>query len=92
ADPVVRRWWSEYFDKLDNRLRSEIINPVLTKIHRFQGTRAAQNIVGQPVSTLDPMSWLRDGAVVVVNTGRGMLGDNAAALIGSTLLNLVSLT
>jgi hypothetical protein len=34
---------------------------------------------------------LRHGSIVIVNTARGTVGDNAAALIGSTLLNLVTL-
>ena len=91
ADPSVRTWWSDYFEPLDRRLQLEVINPVLTKIHRFEGNTAAQHIVGQPASTIDPGAWLRDGNIVIVNTARGVVGDNAAALIGSTLLNLVTL-
>ena len=91
TDPSVRTWWSEYFEPLDRRLQLEVINPVLTKIHRFDGSSAARNIIGQPASTLDPAAWLRQGAIVIVSTARGTVGENAAALIGSTLLNLVTL-
>ena len=90
-DPSVRAWWSDYFEPLDRRFQLELINPVLTKIHRFEGNTAARHIVGQPASTVDPGAWLRDGNVVVASTARGVVGDNAAALIGSTLLNLVTL-
>jgi hypothetical protein len=90
-DPTIRVWWSDYFDALERRFQLEVINPVLTKIHRFQGSTAARNIVGQPASTIDPTGWLRDGAIVIVNTARGIIGENAAALVGSTLLNLVTL-
>jgi hypothetical protein len=91
SDPSIRAWWSEYFEPLDRRFQLELINPVLSKIHRFEGSAAARDIVGQPKSTIDPSAWLRQGGVVVVNTARGVVGDNVAALIGSTLLNLVSL-
>jgi hypothetical protein len=91
TDPSVRAWWSDYFEPLDRRFQLELINPVLTKIHRFDGNTASRHIVGQPASTIDPGAWLRDGSVVIVNTARGVVGDNAAALIGSTLLNLVTL-
>jgi hypothetical protein len=91
TDPSVRAWWSDYFEPLDRRFQLELINPVLSKIHRFEGSTAARDIVGQPVSTIDPGGWLREGGVVIVNTARGIVGDNAAALIGSTLLNLVTL-
>jgi hypothetical protein len=90
-DPSIRAWWSAYFEPLDRRLRQEVVNPVLSKIHRFEGSRAARQIVGQSRSTIDPAEWLRAGQIVIVNTARGVVGDNAAALIGSTLLNLVTL-
>ena len=91
TDPSVRAWWSDYFEPLDRRFQLELINPVLSKIHRFEGSTAARHIVGQPASTIDPAGWLRTGGIVIVNTARGIVGDNAAALIGSTLLNLVTL-
>jgi hypothetical protein len=90
-DPTIRGWWETYFDPMDRRFQLEVINPVLTKIHRFGGNTPARNIVGQSRSTIDPAAWLRDGAIVVVNTARGIVGENAAALIGSTLLNLMTL-
>jgi hypothetical protein len=91
TDPGVRAWWSDYFEPLERRFQQELVNPVLSKIHRFEGSRAARDIVGQPASTVDPSAWLRDGGIVIVNTARGTVGDNAAALIGGTLLNLVTL-
>ncbi|HEY0582946.1 MAG TPA: hypothetical protein VGE94_12240, partial [Chloroflexota bacterium] len=91
TDPSVRAWWSDYFDPLDRRLQQEVINPILSKVHRFEGSRAARQIVGQPASTIDPRAWLHEGKIVIVNTARGVVGENAAALIGSTLLNLVTL-
>jgi hypothetical protein len=90
-DTDLNHWWLEYFDSMDKRFQMEVINPVLTKIHRFAGNTPARLIVGQSASTIDPAAWLRDGAIVIVNTARGIVGENSAALIGSTLLNLVSL-
>jgi hypothetical protein len=91
TDQRMLAWWNGYFERLDPRFRDEVINPVVTKIHRFAGTDAARRIVGQAESSIDPVGWIRDGAIVIVHTGRGAIGENAAALIGSTLLNLVSL-
>jgi hypothetical protein len=91
TDPGVRAWWSDYFEPLERRFQQELVNPVLSKVHRFEGSAAARHIVGQPMSTIDPADWLRQGRVVIVNTARGTVGENAAALIGSTLLNLVAL-
>ncbi len=92
ADPAIHQWWREYFAPLDRRFQLEIINPVLSKVHRFQGSRAASAIVGQPRSTIASRDWLARRAVVLVSTGRGTVGEGTAALIGATLLNLVALT
>ncbi|MCC6178359.1 MAG: TraM recognition domain-containing protein [Chloroflexi bacterium] len=91
SDPIIKGWWSSYFDRLDRRLQVEVINPVQTKISRFAGSKVARSIVGQPRSTIDPSGWLRSGAIVVVNTAKGTVGEDTAALIGGTLINLVGL-
>lgn len=91
SDPVITSWWSGYYDLLDRRLQIEVANPVQTKIQRFAGSRAARAIVGQPCSTIDPYAWLRTGAIVIMNTAKGEVGEDTAGLIGATLLNLVSL-
>ena len=91
SDPVVRGWWSGYFDVLERRLQLEIINPVQTKVHKFAGSVAARSIVGQPRSTIDPIAWLRSGAIVVVNTAKGTVGEDTAALLGGSLINLLAL-
>jgi hypothetical protein len=91
SDPVVKAWWSGYFDRLDRRLQIEIVNPVQTKVQRFAGSYAARAIVGQPRSTIDPAAWLRDGSIVIVNTAKGGVGEDTAALVGGTLINLVGL-
>ena len=90
-DPAVKAWWAGYFEPLDRRLQLEIVNPVQTKVQRFAGSRAARAIVGQPRSTLAPTEWLRSGAVVVVSTAKGEVGEDTAALVGGTLINLVGL-
>ncbi|MCL5107363.1 MAG: DUF87 domain-containing protein, partial [Chloroflexi bacterium] len=90
-DPLVKAWWSGYYDTLDRRLQLEIINPVQTKVQRFAGSWAARAVVGQPKSTIEPSRWLSAGAIVLVNTAKGEVGEDTAALIGGTIVNLVGL-
>jgi len=91
SDPYVKAWWTEYYDPLDRRFQLEVANPVQTKVQRFVGSRAARNIVGQPRSTVEPTEWLRDGKIVIVQTAKGTVGEDTAALIGATILNLLAL-
>ena len=91
TDPVIHAWWSGYFAPLDRRAQLDIVNPVLTKVNTYAGTWAARAVVGQPRSTIDPAAWLRDSAIVAVNTAKGTVGAETAALVGGTLINLVGL-
>jgi hypothetical protein len=91
VDPVVKAWWASYFDLLDRLLPLEIVNPVQTKVQRFAGSVVARAIVGQPRSTIEPSAWIHEGKIVVVNTAKGVVGEDTSALIGASLLNLVAL-
>jgi hypothetical protein len=86
-DQVCVVKWTTAQDAHDGRLP----RLAASQKKRRYSERLTARIVGQPASTIDPAAWLRDGSVVVVNTARGDVGDNTAALIGSTLLNLVTL-
>jgi hypothetical protein len=90
-DPAIHAWWSDYFGRLDRKLLLEVINPVQTKVNRYAGSMAARGIFGQPRSTIDPLGWIRSGSIVIVNTAKGTVGEGTAALLGATLLNLVTL-
>lgn len=91
TDPFTRTWWDTYYRPLDRRYQLEVVNPVQTKIQRFAGTRVARNLVGQSCSTIDPRVWIREGKIVIVNLAKGTVGENTAALLGGTLLNLIAL-
>jgi len=90
-DATISYWFTSYFEVLDRRLQLEIINPVQTKVHAFAASRAARAIVGQPRSTIDPAVWVREGRIVLLSTAKGEVGEELAALVGGTLLNLVAL-
>jgi hypothetical protein len=90
-DPQIQALWRTYFDPLDRRFRAEIINPVQTKAYKFAANLTARAIVGQSRSTIDPLSWVRDGAIVVVDLAKEQVGADIAAMIGGTLINLLAL-
>ena len=53
GDQEILQWWTGYFERLYESLRMDVINPVLTKIHRFSTHKAVRNIVGQANSTVN---------------------------------------
>jgi len=90
-DQTLWSWWRSNYDNLGRAFQIQIATPVTTKVGRFEVTEAARLTLGQPQSTIDPRSLLRDGGVLVVNTAVGLLGEGGSALIGATLLNLLGL-
>ncbi|MBV9354312.1 MAG: hypothetical protein JO023_02175, partial [Chloroflexi bacterium] len=90
SDAMLRHWFDTYFDPLEPRLRLEIINPVQTKVHKYLASRAARQIVGQPASTIDFRQLIAAGKIVLVNLSLFEVGEDIAALVGGTLLNLAA--
>jgi len=90
-DPQIQALWRSYFNPLDKRFRAEIINPVQTKTYKFAANLTARAIVGQSRSTIDPLAWVRDGAIVVIDVAKEQVGADIAAMIGGTLINLLAL-
>ena len=90
-DQTLWAWWHDNYDQVGRAFQQQIANPVTTKVGRFQVTEAARLTLGQAQSTFNPRVLLRDGGVLVVNSAVGLLGEGGAALIGATILNLLSL-
>jgi hypothetical protein len=90
SDAIIRQWFDGYFDPLERRYQLEIINPVQTKVHKYLGSRVARHIVGQPRSTIDFRDLLASGKIVIVNLNAFDVGEDTAALVGGTLLNLAA--
>jgi hypothetical protein len=90
GDPMIRQWFEGYFDDLDARLRLEIINPVQTKVHKYLGSHVARQIVGQPKSTIDFRQLITERKIVIINLNAFDVGEDVAALVGGTLLNLAA--
>jgi len=89
-DPVIRHWFEGYFEALDPKLRMEVINPVQTKVHKYLGSQVARQIVGQSRSTVDFRQLIAEHKVVIVNLNAFDVGEDVAALVGGTLLNLAA--
>lgn len=91
-DPEILRWWTKYFDPLYDSLKLDIVNPVMTKIHRFSTHQRIRSIVGQSSSTLDWRNLLEKRRILLVNTASGLIGPDAAGLIGAMLIDQINFT
>lgn len=89
-DRYIHDWWRDSYDAyLDMNARQllEMTTPVTKKLNRFAASDVARRIFGQPNSTIDLPSIIQTGGVLLVDLAAGVIGQETAALIGSTLLN-----
>lgn len=91
-DPELLRWWTRYFDTLYESLKLDVVNPVMTKIHRFSTHRTIRNIVGQSASTVSWREIFQGHRILYVNTATGILGQDAAGLLGAVILDSINAT
>lgn len=88
-DPYVHRWWREFYEPLPLYMKRDIINPVATKVAKFE-SEIARRIVGQPVSTINLTQIIREKKILLVRLAKGTVGADAAPLLGATILGLLS--
>ena len=63
--------------------------PVQTRLAYYASSKTARPILGQPRSTIDLRETILDGGILLVSTAQGAVGRDVAALVGSSILNLV---
>ncbi|MEM4202561.1 MAG: type IV secretion system DNA-binding domain-containing protein [Candidatus Methanomethylicaceae archaeon] len=68
----------------------EYITPVITKINAFVTYVQARRILGQSESSLSIREILDSGSVLIINLASGVIGRDAADLIGSTIINQIA--
>ena len=89
SDPYLLEWWARDFGGWRQDYRAEALAPVQTRLSYYASSKRARAILGQPRSTIDLRETILDGGILLVSTAQGVVGRDVAALVGSSLLNLV---
>jgi len=89
-DPFIHRWWRQYYEPLSLYMQRERIDPVLTKMAKFE-SEVARRILGQSRSTINFSQLISDRSILLINLGKGAIGDDAAKLLGATFLSLIQI-
>jgi hypothetical protein len=87
GDPELTMWWCGYYDKLHERQRLEVINPVLTKIQRFAASPTVRRVVSRPESTINFLDLIAGGGILLVDLPAGTIGQDNTGFLGSLLLS-----
>ncbi|MDE2883692.1 MAG: type IV secretion system DNA-binding domain-containing protein [Chloroflexota bacterium] len=89
SDPYLSEWWKREFMGWRHEYRADAIAPVQTRLGYYASSRKARAILGQRRSTVDIRKTILSGGILLVSTAQGVVGRDIAALLGSSILNLV---
>lgn len=85
-DPVALGPFWGWFEGLSDAERIQAIGPVLNKLRAFLLRRRLRNVLGQADSLLDLGRVLAERRILLVPLTKGLLGEEAAALLGSLVV------
>ncbi len=90
-DDYLHRWWREYYEPLTLMQQRDIINPVITKVAKFESI-IARRIIGQSVATLNFAQMIAERKIILLKLAKGLIGADVAAIVGATMLGLIQIT
>ena len=85
-DPIVKSFWVNEFEQMQDKFRVEAISPILNKVGQFLSSPIIRNIVGQPKSAIDLRFAMDKGKIVIVNLSKGKIGEDNSALLGAMII------
>jgi len=84
-EPVLEGFWS-WYGSLSPAAQAEAVAPLSNKLRSFTMRRRVRAVIGQ-ADGLDLGAALEDGKIVVISLAKGLLGKDAAALIGAAMVS-----
>jgi hypothetical protein len=84
-DPAGLSGFWQWYDGLNDSLRSQVIGPVLARLRAFLLRDFVKRTMRYPRSSFD-MGRVLDGGVLLVRIPKGVLGEDTSRLLGSLIL------
>lgn len=85
TDHQLAATWA-WFDSQSPPAQAEMVGPLVNKLSAFVLRRKLRAVVGQAESALDFDAILANGRIALVSLRKGLIGEDAARLIGSCIL------
>lgn len=90
-DPILKSFWVDEYDKMQERQRTESIASILNKVGQFVSSPLVRNIVNARKSSFSIEEAMNEGKIILVNLSQGKLGEDNATLLGSMLITKIQL-
>lgn len=86
SDPVVKKFWTHEYGKLDQKQRSETAGPILNKVGQFLSSTILRNVLGQPKNSFS-MRWAMDNKkIIIVNLSKWKIWEDASSLLWAMMV------
>jgi len=85
-DELVKRYWVDQVAKTDQKTKSESLGYFISKFDKFTTNLAIRNIIGQSESSFDFRDVMDNGKILIVNLGKGLLGEENMSFLGLLLV------
>jgi hypothetical protein len=90
-EDVLKTFWTQEFNKMNPRLRSEAISPILNKVGQFITSPTIRGVISSPQSSVNLENLMNNGKILLANLSQGKLGEDNAALLGAMLITRLQL-
>lgn len=84
-EPVLEAFWA-WFGSLSEPARAEAVAPLANKLRTYTLSRRVRTVIAQP-DGVDLGRVLANKGILIVSLARGVVGDDAAALIGAAMVS-----
>ena len=90
-DPILKSYWVDEFNKMQDRQRTEAIASILNKVGQFVSSPLIRNVVNAHKSSFDVEDIMAQGKILLVNLSQGKLGEDNATLLGAMMITKIQL-
>lgn len=90
-DQTLKKFWTDEFNQLDNRGRTEAISPILNKVGQFITSPKIRAILERPHSSVSLEDVMDTGKILLLNLSQGRIGEDNAALLGAMFITKMQL-
>lgn len=91
-DLILKRYWTEEYDKMPPNLQQEAISAILNKVGQFITSPMIRNIISNTKSTVKLDDAMNEGKIVLANLSQGRLGEDNSALLGAMLITKLQIS
>lgn len=87
----VRLFWEKEFDRYSLAYRADGVASILNKIGAFMADPLMRRILTNPKEPISLRRIMDEGKVLLVNLGKGRIGEDSSSLLGGLLVTTVGL-